>query len=159
MPGPRPVLIIDDDAALAGTWPSSLRMEGECATSVATTLAEASALFAAPGARFDLVLLDVRLPDGDGREFCVRLRRTGHRMPVIMLTGSDSESDVVSGLDAGGQRYIAKPFRLNELLARMRAQTARLRQQLGCGVPPRPVICSARRPSSLQDEAKGKRIR
>ncbi len=77
MPGPRPVLIIDDDAALAGTWPSSLRMEGEFATSVATTLAEASALFAAPGARFDLVLLDVRLPDGDGREFCVRLRRTG----------------------------------------------------------------------------------
>lgn len=158
MPGPRPVLIIDDDAALAGTLAEQLALEGEFATSVATTLAEASALFAAPGARFDLVLLDVRLPDGDGREFCVRLRRDGHRMPVIMLTGSDSESDVVSGLDAGANDYIAKPFRLNELLARMRAQLRGYDSSEDAVFRLGPYLF---RPSAkqLQDEAKGKRIR
>ncbi len=73
-------------------------------------------------ARFDAIILDVSLPDGDGRDFCVKLRRQGHKMPVIMLTGSDAETDVVRGLDSGANDYIAKPFRLNELLARLRAQ-------------------------------------
>ena len=61
-------------------------------------------------------------PPDDGREFCAKLRRDGKRMPVIMLTGADSERDVVRGLDAGANDYVAKPFRLNELLARLRAQ-------------------------------------
>ncbi|WP_137125844.1 response regulator transcription factor [Roseomonas sp. HF4] len=122
MTGPRPVLIVDDDPALSATLAEQLALEGEFATVEAPTLAAADAALMAEGARFDLVLLDIRLPDGDGREFCARLRRLGLRMPVIMLTGSDSESDIVSGLDAGANDYIAKPFRLNELLARMRAQ-------------------------------------
>ncbi len=75
-----------------------------------------------PDARYDAVLLDIGLPDGDGRDLCARLRKHGLKMPIIMLTGADAEQDVVRGLDAGANDYIAKPFRLNELLARVRAQ-------------------------------------
>src|SRR5215831_5095891 len=74
------------------------------------------------GAKIDAAILDVTLPDGDGRDFCDRLRRAGHKMPIIILTGSDSESDVVRGLEAGANDYIVKPFRLTELAARLRAQ-------------------------------------
>ena len=76
----------------------------------------------AKDARFDAVILDVGLPDGDGRDLCSRLRKQGHRMPIIMLTGLDSETDVVKGLDCGANDYIAKPFKLAVLLARLRAQ-------------------------------------
>jgi DNA-binding response OmpR family regulator len=84
--------------------------------------AEAEAKLAEDGARYDAILLDIGLPDGDGRELCARLRREGKRMPVIMLTGQDAEADVVRGLDAGANDYVAKPFRAGELLARLRAQ-------------------------------------
>ncbi len=122
MSGPRPVLIVDDDEALCATLIEQLALEGEFAPESATSVASAEALLTADGARFDAVLLDIGLPDGDGRELCVRLRRMGLRMPIIMLTGADGEQDVVRGLDAGANDYIAKPFRFNELLARIRAQ-------------------------------------
>ena len=73
-------------------------------------------------ARFDSIILDINLPDGDGRDFCAKIRRQGHTMPIIMLTGASDEDDVVSGLNAGANDYIAKPFRVNELLARLQAQ-------------------------------------
>ena len=79
-------------------------------------------MLAAPKARFDAMILDVGLPDGDGRDYCVRLREEGHRMPIIMLTGSSAENEVVRGLESGANDYISKPFRLAELLARLRAQ-------------------------------------
>ncbi len=79
-------------------------------------------MLVAPSGRCDAVLLDIGLPDGDGRELCIRLRALGLGMPIIMLTGADAEVDIVRGLDAGANDYIAKPFRLNELLARLRAQ-------------------------------------
>ncbi|MBR0646536.1 response regulator transcription factor [Plastoroseomonas hellenica] len=122
MPGPRPVLIVDDDEALRGTLAEQLAIDQEFHTAEAGTAAEAEAMLTAADRRFDAVLLDIGLPDGDGRELCTRLRRHGLRMPVIMLTGADAEADVVRGLDAGANDYIAKPFRLNELLARLRAQ-------------------------------------
>lgn len=122
MSGPRPVLIIEDDSALAETLAEQLGHEGEFEPDLSVSLADAEARLSSAGARYDLILLDLTLPDGDGREFCTRLRRGGYRMPVIMLTGSDSEQDIVSGLDAGANDYIAKPFRMSELLARMRAQ-------------------------------------
>jgi DNA-binding response OmpR family regulator len=80
------------------------------------------AMLTAADARYDAVLLDIGLPDGDGRDLCARLRKHGLKVPIIMLTGADAEQDVVRGLDAGANDYIAKPFRLNELLARVRAQ-------------------------------------
>ena len=118
----RPILLVEDDAALRATLAEQIMLAGELHLMEAGTLAEAEAALAAEGARYDAILLDVGLPDGDGREFCAKLRRDGKRMPVIMLTGADGEQDVVRGLDAGANDYIAKPFRLNELLARVRAQ-------------------------------------
>ncbi len=122
MPGPRPILIVDDDPALRATLAEQLTLDGEFSTSEAGTLAEAEVHLGEAEARFDMILLDIRLPDGDGRDLCLKLRRNGIRTPIIMLTGADAEQDVVRGLDAGANDYIAKPFRLNELLARMRAQ-------------------------------------
>jgi DNA-binding response OmpR family regulator len=107
---------------LAATLTDQLAIDAEFEPVVAGRLSDAEALLASPGVHFDLVLLDLSLPDGDGREFCVKARRGGFRMPIIMLTGSDGEADIVSGLDAGANDYISKPFRLAELLARIRVQ-------------------------------------
>ena len=71
---------------------------------------------------YDLVILDVGLPDMDGREVCRLLRKGGVRCPIIMLTGHDSDSDTILGLDAGANDYITKPFKFPVLLARIRAQ-------------------------------------
>jgi len=122
MAGPRPLLIVDDDAALRQTLAEQLSLDGEFAPAEAENATEAEQLLTAAEARFDAVLLDIGLPDGDGRELCARLRKQGLKIPIIMLTGADAEQDVVRGLDAGANDYIAKPFRLNELLARLRAQ-------------------------------------
>jgi DNA-binding response OmpR family regulator len=122
VPDPRPILIVEDDAALRATLAEQITLAGEFHAVEAATAAEAAAKLDAGDARYDAVLLDIGLPDADGREFCAKLRRDGKRMPVIMLTGADAEQDVVRGLDAGANDYIAKPFRLHELLARVRAQ-------------------------------------
>ena len=122
MSGERPILIVDDDAVLRETLLEQLEVDGEFTASEAATVSEAEAMVTAKDARFDALILDVTLPDGDGRDLCASLRKAGLRMPIIMLTGSDDEADVVRGLDAGANDYIAKPFRLAELLARLRAQ-------------------------------------
>ena len=122
MSGERPILIVDDDATLRNTLVEQLEVDGEFAASEASTVTEAENLLGTRDARFDALILDVGLPDGDGRDLCASLRKSGLRMPIIMLTGSDEEADVVRGLDAGANDYIAKPFRLAELLARLRAQ-------------------------------------
>jgi len=118
----RPILIIEDDAELRATLAEQIAMEGEFIAVEAASAAEATTRLAEDDMRYDAILLDIGLPDADGREFCARLRRDGRKMPVIMLTGADAEQDVVRGLDAGANDYIAKPFRLPELLARLRAQ-------------------------------------
>jgi len=122
MSADRPILIVDDDRALRATLAEQLSFDGEFVAEEAETAAEAEERLSRPDARFDAVILDISLPDGDGRDLCARLRRHGVKIPIIMLTGSDGESDVVRGLDAGANDYIAKPFRLAELLARLRAQ-------------------------------------
>jgi DNA-binding response OmpR family regulator len=122
MPGERPILIVDDDVTLRETLVEQLQVDGEFSASEAATISEAEAMVTASDARFDALILDVTLPDGDGRDLCSSLRKAGLRMPIIMLTGSDDEADIVRGLDAGANDYIAKPFRLAELLARLRAQ-------------------------------------
>jgi DNA-binding response OmpR family regulator len=118
----RPVLIVDDDRILRTTLAEQLRAEGEFLPAEAESAAAAEALLASADARYDAIILDVGLPDADGRDLCQRLRRAGVKMPIIMLTGADSESDVIRGLDSGANDYIAKPFRIGELLARLRAQ-------------------------------------
>ncbi len=122
MPGQHLILVVDDDDALRAALIEQLVQNGEFDPAEAASIAEADAKLAGPNSRFDALLLDVGLPDGDGADFCRKLRAQGAKMPIIMLTGSAEEADVVRGLDAGANDYIAKPFRLNELLARLRAQ-------------------------------------
>jgi DNA-binding response OmpR family regulator len=122
MASPRPILIVEDDAALRATLAEQIGLEGDFTADEAESAEQAAQKLASADARYDAILLDIGLPDGDGRDFCAKLRRDGMKMPVIMLTGHGGEQDVVRGLDAGANDYIAKPFRLNELLARVRAQ-------------------------------------
>ena len=120
MAGPRLILVVDDDNALRSALMEQLGINEEFAPEEAASLAEAERMLS-KGTRYEALLLDVSLPDGDGRDFCRTLRQRGMKMPVIMLTASAEESDIVRGLDSGANDYLAKPFRLNELLARLRA--------------------------------------
>jgi DNA-binding response OmpR family regulator len=113
---------VDDDPALRATLAEQLAVDGEFTPREAGSMAEAGQILLAEGSRFDAVLLDIGLPDGDGRDLCAELRRGGIKVPIIMLTGADAEQDVVRGLDSGANDYIAKPFRIMELIARLRAQ-------------------------------------
>ena len=122
MASQHPILVVDDDDALRTALIEQLVQNGEFAPTEANCLAAAEAKLAGADARFDALLLDVSLPDGDGRDFCKKLRKAGMKTPIIMLTGSAEENDIVRGLDSGANDYISKPFRLNELLARLRAQ-------------------------------------
>ena len=119
---PRPILIVEDDAALRATLAEQIALDGDFTADEAESVRRPRRSWPSADARYDAILLDIGLPDADGRDFCAKLRRDGRRMPVIMLTGADAEADVVRGLDAGANDYIAKPFRLPELLARVRAQ-------------------------------------
>jgi DNA-binding response OmpR family regulator len=116
----RRILIVDDDDMLRHALAEQLELHEEFAIAEAATAAKALDLTKTQ--RFDAVLLDVGLPDMDGRALCRLLRRSGVRAPVLMLTGADSDSDTILGLDAGANDYITKPFRLDVLLARLRAQ-------------------------------------
>jgi len=158
MSGERPVLIVDDDDDLRQTLLEQLLLDNDFQGVGAATLAEASALMEAPEARFDAVILDLGMPDGDGREFCATLRQQGHKMPILMLTGSDAEMDVVRGLDAGANDYIAKPFRLAELMARLRAQLRNFENSEDAVFSIGPYTF---RPSAklLSDPARNRRIR
>jgi DNA-binding response OmpR family regulator len=113
---------VDDDEALRQTLAEQLAVEGEFLPSEAGSAGEALAQLGNEDARFDAIVLDIGLPDGDGRELCAKLRKQGYRMPILMLTGADAEQDIVRGLDSGANDYIAKPFRVSELMARLRAQ-------------------------------------
>lgn len=120
----RPILIVDDDRALRESLAEQLRAEGEFEPHEAEDLASADTALAGGGSRFDAVLMDVSLPDGDGRDYTRRIRGQGVKVPIIMLTGHDAEADTIKGLDSGANDYIVKPFRLGELLARLRRHLA-----------------------------------
>jgi two-component system response regulator MprA len=111
-------LVVDDDPALARTLRRALAIEGYAVESAADG---AEALQRLAAARFDAVLLDVSMPRVDGLDVCRRMRRTHDRTPVLMLTARDAVGDRVSGLDAGADDYLVKPFALAELNARVRA--------------------------------------
>ena len=116
----RKVLIIDDDDALRETLKEQFTLDDEFAITDAATAS--AGLKQLRSEMVDLVLLDVRLPDMDGREACKQMRKSGYRGPIVMLTAQDTEADTILGLDSGANDYIAKPFRFGVLLARIRAQ-------------------------------------
>jgi DNA-binding response OmpR family regulator len=113
------ILIVDDDDALRQSLAEQLARDAEFAVTECDTAT--TALEAVRHERFDAMLLDVGLPDMDGRDLCREFRRSAINVPIVMLTAADSEGDTVQGLDAGANDYVTKPFRLNVLLARLRA--------------------------------------
>jgi DNA-binding response OmpR family regulator len=120
MPQKKTILIIDDDDELRGALMEQIELHQEFATAEAANAADGVRL--AKDARIDLILLDVDLPDMDGREACRLLRKSGVATPIIMLTGAVSDSDTILGLDSGANDYVTKPFKFAVLLARIRAQ-------------------------------------
>jgi DNA-binding response OmpR family regulator len=119
----RKILIVDDDDALRQSLAEQLERDGEFSVTECDTAA--TAIDAVKRERFDAMLLDVGLPDMDGRDLCRQLRREAVSVPIVMLTAADSDGDTVQGLDAGANDYVTKPFRLNVLLARLRAHLRR----------------------------------
>ena len=116
------ILVVEDDVTLGGGLRQALAAQGYQA-SWAQTGAGALELARDP---HDLVLLDLKLPDMDGVQVCRRLRAAQPWLAIVMLTARREEIDVIVGLDAGADDYLTKPFRLGELLARVRAHTRRL---------------------------------
>jgi len=119
MPNTHRLLICDDDAALRETLIEQLDLHEEF--TVLSVVDGQSAVARVMEDRIDLAVMDVGLPDMDGREAVRAMRRNGYRGPVIMLTGQDSEDDTVEGLEAGANDYVTKPFKFAVLLARIRA--------------------------------------
>jgi len=113
------ILIIDDDEDLLEMLSDQLKLHEEFQVVLAMSAAEG--LEVTKQCNFDMILLDVGLPDMDGREVCRLMRRAGVRAPIIMLTGADTDADTILGLDAGANDYVTKPFKLGVLLARLRA--------------------------------------
>ena len=103
------ILIVDDDEALRESLREQFSLHEEFRVSEAGTATQG--IRALKAEHSDIVLLDVNLPDMDGREACKIMRRNGYKGPVIMLTAQTSESDTILGLDAGANDYVTKPFR------------------------------------------------
>ena len=116
----KKILLVDDDDDLRDALAEQLVMTEEFdvfeADSGATGMSRAKEQL------YDLIVLDVGLPDTDGRELCRLMRKQGVKCPVVMLTGHDTDADTILGLDAGANDYIPKPFKFPVLLARIRAQ-------------------------------------
>ena len=116
----RKILLVDDDDDLREALSEQLVMTEDFDVFEAQTGAEG--MEKVKQGLFDLVILDVGLPDTDGRELCKRMRKAGVKSPIMMLTGHDTDSDTILGLDSGANDYVTKPFKFPVLLARIRAQ-------------------------------------
>jgi len=114
------ILLVDDDADLREILAEQLMMIEDFDVYEAET--GAAGVERAKGEMHDLVILDIGLPDMDGREVCRMMRKWGVKCPIIMLTGQDSDAETILGLDAGANDYVSKPFKFPVLLARIRAQ-------------------------------------
>ncbi|AVW92745.1 response regulator transcription factor [Celeribacter baekdonensis] len=116
----KKILLVDDDDDLREALSEQLVMTEDFDVFEADS--GASAVERAKEGHYDLIMLDVGLPDTDGRELCKRLRKSGVKAPILMLTGHDTDADTILGLDSGANDYVTKPFKFPVLLARIRAQ-------------------------------------
>lgn len=150
------ILLVDDDEALRQSLAEQLQLHEEFETAEAAT--GAAGLEAARAGAFSAVLLDVGLPDMDGRDLCRLMRREGVRCPIIMLTAAGTDADTILGLDSGANDYITKPFRLGVLLARLRAQLRQFEQSEDAVFPIGPYSF---RPAAklLLEETRNRKIR
>jgi len=117
------ILIVDDDTALRHALADQLQLHEQFVVTEAGTAEHG--LEIAKRQNFDTIILDVGLPDMDGRDVCRILRRSGVRTAIVILTAADSDADAILGLDSGASDYITKPFRMDILRARLRAQLRR----------------------------------
>ena len=124
------ILYVEDDLSLIDGLKYTLEASGYFADN-ARTVKEALSLY--PRNQYELLLLDVTLPDGTGFDICKEVRNSS-TVPIIFLTASDQEISIVRGLDMGGDDYITKPFKLNELLSRIKALLRRSTQFSGTEV-------------------------
>ncbi|MDK2867213.1 MAG: two-component system, OmpR family, response regulator RegX3 [Clostridiales bacterium] len=122
----RKMMLLEDDRGLIDGLTYALSKEGYEVV-VTQTIAEALKTLAAQ--QFEMLLLDVTLPDGTGFDLCKDIRESGNRVPIIFLTASDQELSVIRGLDSGGDDYITKPFKIGELQSRIRALLRRAEQR------------------------------
>lgn len=113
------VLLVEDDGEMRKALVGQLLLHEDFETTEASS--GAAALGVVGERPFDIVLLDIGLPDMDGRDVCRLIRRKGIHVPIIMLTGLEGDADEILGLDSGANDYVMKPFKLGVLLARMRA--------------------------------------
>ena len=113
------VLLVEDDDEMRNALVSQVALQEDFETTEAKDGSEA--LDYVGERQFNIVLLDVGLPDMDGRDVCRLIRRKGIHIPVILLTGMESDADVILGLDSGANDYVTKPFKMGVLLARIRA--------------------------------------
>ena len=120
MAAKKTILIVDDDDDLRETLAEQLELYDELQTVLCANATEG--LNTAKSTRADIILLDVDMPDMDGRETCRLMRKAGVTAPVIMLTGADTDADQILGLESGANDYVCKPFKFAVLLARIRAQ-------------------------------------
>src|ERR1700734_1843512 len=118
MPNTRKILIVDDDAELRDALTEQLSLHEEF--EAVAVESGSKGVQAAKTGQIDLVIMDVGLPDIDGREAVRILRKNGFKAPIIMLTGHDTDSDIILGLESGANDYVTKPFRFAVLLARVR---------------------------------------
>lgn len=120
MSNKRTILVVDDDDELRESLVEQLSLYDEF--NVRNQPTATKGIEATKGEQIDLMVLDVALPDMDGREACKLLRKGGFKSPIIMLTANASDADMILGLDAGANDYVTKPFKFAVLLARIRAQ-------------------------------------
>jgi DNA-binding response OmpR family regulator len=113
------VLLVDDDAMLRSSLAEQLAAEGDYSPVEAANCAEART--AATNGLYEFIILDVGLPDGDGRRLAREFRDQGITCPILMLTAADSDEDTISGLQSGANDYVTKPFRFSVLMARAHA--------------------------------------
>jgi DNA-binding response OmpR family regulator len=118
------ILLVDDDQELAANLAEQLERTGDFAPVIAHSATDALAKTAKE--RFEAILLDLNLPDLDGRDLCRLLRRNGIRVPILMLTAAASDADAILSLNSGADDYVSKPFSFPVLAARLRAQLRKL---------------------------------
>ncbi len=152
----RKVLLVEDDEALRESLSEQLDMHGEFRTTSAAN--GSGALQDVKSEHYELVLLDIGLPDMDGREVCRIMRQVGVKCPIIMLTGADSDADTILGLESGANDYITKPFKIRVLIARMRAQIRQHEQSEDAVFNIGPYVF---RPGAklLTEEERGRKVR
>lgn len=121
------ILLVEDELRLARSYQRNLQDDGHTVEVAADGESAYDRIMTAPS-DFDVIILDVLLPGRDGVTVCRDLRRAGVTLPILLLTALDQTEDKVSGLDAGADDYLTKPFPFDELLARLRALTRRGRQ-------------------------------